>query len=67
MHSAAASFGDRGRVWGFTVAFLHCLCCAKVCVFSCLQLLMKHPKERLELRNVLQHPWIIGNADPSVL
>lgn len=33
----------------------------------CLQLLMKHPKERLELHNVLQHPWIIGNADPSVL
>lgn len=31
------------------------------------QLLVKHPKERLELHNVLQHPWIIGNADPAVL
>lgn len=31
------------------------------------KLLVKHPKERLELHNVLQHPWIIGNADPAVL
>lgn len=31
------------------------------------QLLRKNPKDRVELHMVLQHPWIIGNADPSVL
>jgi hypothetical protein len=31
------------------------------------QLLVKHPKERMELHNVLQHPWIVGNANPAVL
>lgn len=31
------------------------------------KLLRKSAKERLELHNVLQHPWIVGNADPAVL
>jgi PIN domain nuclease of toxin-antitoxin system len=35
---------------------------------SCpLQLLVKSPKDRLPLEQVLQHPWIIANADPVVL
>ena len=32
-----------------------------------LQLLVKGPKERLPLEQVLQHPWIVANADPAVL
>jgi hypothetical protein len=32
-----------------------------------LQLLVKSPKDRLPLEQVLQHPWITANADPAVL
>lgn len=31
------------------------------------QLLVKNPKDRMPLEQVLQHPWITGNADPAVL
>ena len=35
---------------------------------SCLvQLLVKSPKDRMPLEQVLQHPWITANADPAVL
>ena len=29
------------------------------------QLLVKKPDERLPLRDVLCHPWIVANAEPS--
>lgn len=29
------------------------------------QLLVKKPEERLPLTDVLRHPWIIENAEPS--
>ena len=31
------------------------------------QLLVKNPKDRMPLEQVLQHPWITANADPAVL
>ncbi|PSC72353.1 Serine threonine-kinase Aurora-1 [Micractinium conductrix] len=31
------------------------------------KLLVKNPKERMPLEQVLQHPWILANADPAVL
>jgi aurora kinase len=30
-------------------------------------LLVKNPSERMDLAKVIQHPWIVHNADPSVL
>ncbi|PRW56777.1 Serine threonine- kinase Aurora-1 [Chlorella sorokiniana] len=31
------------------------------------KLLVKNPKDRMPLEQVLQHPWITANADPAVL
>ncbi|KAI7841735.1 hypothetical protein COHA_004601 [Chlorella ohadii] len=31
------------------------------------RLLVKNPKDRMPLEQVLQHPWITANADPAVL
>ena len=31
------------------------------------QLLMKDPSQRLELSQLLKHPWIVENADPTAL
>lgn len=31
------------------------------------QLLMKDPSQRLELEQLLKHPWILENADPTAL
>lgn len=32
-----------------------------------MQLLVKNPRDRLPLEQVLRHPWIQANADPAVL
>ena len=42
-------------------------CASESMLLMVLQLLKKDPKERLELRQLLQHPWIVGNADTSTL
>ena len=32
-----------------------------------LQLLVRNPKQRLPLQQVLEHPWIVGHAQSSLL